>query len=129
VRTLLARRPDDADLHLALALAAAGLDRKDEALSEGRRALELMPVSRDAVTGPEFLAWMAVIDVQVGDKQAAIGLLRRLLDLPAGGLMSPARLRIDPTWDALRKEPGFQALTRQSSPAPPVASSSTTEQD
>jgi serine/threonine-protein kinase len=129
VRTLLARRPDDADLHLALALAAAGLGRKDEALSEGRRALELMPVSRDAVTGPEFLVWMAWIDVQVGDKKAAIGLLGRLLDLPAGGLMSRARLRIDPTWDALRKEPAFQALTRQAPAAPPASSSSTTEPD
>jgi len=111
VGTLLAKRPDDADLHLALALAAAGLGRKDEALSEGRRALELMPVSRDAVTGPEFLVWMAWIDVQVGDKEAAIGLLRKLLDLPDGGLMSRARLRIDPFWDALHGEPAFQALT------------------
>ena len=127
VRTLLAKRPDDADLHLALA--AAGLGRKDEALSEGRGALELMPVSRDAVTGPEFLVWMAWIDTRVGDKEAAIGLLGRLLDLPAGGIMSRARLRIDPTWDALRKEPAFQTLTRQASPPPPASSSSTTEQD
>ncbi|HKK08620.1 MAG TPA: hypothetical protein VKA44_07030 [Gemmatimonadota bacterium] len=110
VRGLLAKRPDDADLHLALALAAAGLGRNDEARSEGRRALELMPVSRDAVTGPDFLTWMSWIDTQLGDEEAAIGLLRRLLDLPAGGTLSRGRLRIDPTWDALRDEPGFRAL-------------------
>jgi TolB-like protein/Flp pilus assembly protein TadD len=128
VRQDLQRRSDDPDLHLALGLSYAGLGGKDEALKEGQRAAELMPVSRDAVTGPEFLYWNAWIDAQVGEKAKAIAVLRQFLQLPTGGFTSPALLRIDPTWDVLRKEPGFQALTRQTSSPLPVTSSAATEE-
>ena len=60
------QHPDDWDVHVALAFAATGLGLKDEAIREGRRATELLPVSRDAFAGPEFAVPGALPAVQCG---------------------------------------------------------------
>ncbi|HKK08816.1 MAG TPA: hypothetical protein VKA44_08030, partial [Gemmatimonadota bacterium] len=114
----LAGRPDEPDLHLGLAFADAGLGLKEEAVREGRRAADLMPPERDRVTGPAYLAWLANLYVRVGQKEQAIQLLGRLLDMPAGGIVSPALLRLDPVWDPIRDEPGFRALLVDRAPVP-----------
>jgi serine/threonine-protein kinase len=106
----LQQRPDDADLHLTLGFTAAGLGMADEAEREGRQATSLMPVSRDAVTGPAYLGWLAQLDVRVGKNNQAIDLLQQLLAMPAGHVITPAFLQLDPIWDPLRKDPRFQAL-------------------
>ncbi|MBU6510137.1 MAG: hypothetical protein KGQ73_08150, partial [Gammaproteobacteria bacterium] len=106
-------RPGDWDRHLALGFAAAGLGMKDEALREGRKAAELLPVSRDAFAGPEVLSNVARIDVRAGAKDQAIALLQRLLAIPAGVWVSPAMLRLDPVWDPLPGDPRFQSLLTQ----------------
>ncbi|HKK08771.1 MAG TPA: tetratricopeptide repeat protein, partial [Gemmatimonadota bacterium] len=118
MRTELARRPDVPDLHLGLAFAEAGLGMKDEAVRDGRRAAEMMPPGRDAVTGPGYLCYLAQVYVRVGRKEPALQLLRRLVDLPAGGIVSPAILRTDPVWDPIRDEPGFRALLADRRPVP-----------
>jgi len=111
-RAALGRSSGDADVHLTLALADAGLGRKEEAVAEGRRAAELLPVSRDAVTGPAILTWLAEIYVRVGQKRQAIELLHRLMDMPAGMTVSKGLLKLEPSWDPLRDEPEFRALLR-----------------
>jgi len=120
--------PDEPDLHMALGFAEAGLGHAEEAVREGRRATELMPVERDAVTGPDYLAYLAQLYAQVGEKQQALDLLNKLLAMPSGVILSPATLRVDPFWDPLRKEPAFQELLTQGGPirtapqqAPPAA--------
>jgi tetratricopeptide (TPR) repeat protein len=110
-------RPGDWDRHLALGLAAAGLGLKDEAISEGRRATELLPVSRDAFAGPEFVSYLAEIYVRVGENDQAIALLQQLMAIPAGLVMSPAMLRLDPVWDPLRGDARFQKLANEGEPA------------
>lgn len=109
-RAALVDRPDDADLHLALGYAYAGLGHKAEAIAEGKRAVALMPVEKDALTGADMLANQAHLYVRVGEPDEAIALLDRVLSMPTGGFMSVALLRIDPIWDPLREDPRFKAL-------------------
>jgi TolB-like protein/serine/threonine protein kinase/Tfp pilus assembly protein PilF len=106
----LQQRPDDADLHMTLAFADAGLGLKDEALDEGRKAASLMPPSRDAVSGPARLAWLAQLAVRLGENDQALDLLQQLMAIPAGLAVSPALLKLDPVWDPLRKDPRFKKL-------------------
>ena len=109
-RAALTQRPDDADLHLALGLAEAEREHKEDALREGRRAIELMPVSRDAVTGSGMLVWVAMLEVRVGEKDAAFDHLRQALRLPSGMAISSAMLKLDPVWDPIRNDPRFAQL-------------------
>jgi len=106
----LGERPGDADLHLALGFADAGLGRKPEAIAEGQRAVALMPISEDALTGVDMLAAQAQLYVRVGQPDQAIPLLEHVLSMPAGSVLSSALLRIDPIWDPLRDDPRFKAL-------------------
>ena len=106
-------RPGDWDRHMALGFAAAGLGIKDEAIREGRRATELLPISRDAFAGPEIAVYLAQLYARVGEDDQAIGLLQQLLAIPAGLFISPALLRLDPVWDPLRKDPRFQKLLEE----------------
>ena len=85
-------------------------DAKDDALREGRKAIELLPVSRDAFDGPSYLEQFAELQARVGNTDEAISILRQLLEMPAGLILSPAVLRLDPAWDSLRNDPRFQKL-------------------
>jgi len=103
-------RPDDSDPHLALAFANAGLGLRDEAIAEARKAMSLMPVSRDAVSGPAVQSAAAKIFASVGAKDEAIDLIGQLLQIPCGRVLSVALLKLDPAWDPLRKDARFEKL-------------------
>ncbi|HXI63150.1 MAG TPA: BTAD domain-containing putative transcriptional regulator [Gemmatimonadales bacterium] len=101
-------RPDDPRLHSALGIAYAGLGRRQEAIQEGRRATELMPVGKEAYRG-YYRAWdLARIYTMVGEYEAAIAEIEHLLAIP--GHLTVPWLRIDPTWDPLRGDPRFRKL-------------------
>lgn len=107
----IAQHPDDPDLHMTQGVAAAGLGLKDEAITQGREVTTLLPVSRDATSGPAYLGWLAQLYVRVGENGQAIDLLRQLIAIrSAGGVISPALLKLDPVWDPLRKDPRFRKL-------------------
>jgi tetratricopeptide (TPR) repeat protein len=106
----LIERPEDADQHLALAFAYAGLGRKPEAIAEGKRAVALMPVTQDVLTGADMLACQAQLYVRVGQPDQAIALIEGVLSMPTGGIMSSALLQLDPIWEPLRDDPRFKAL-------------------
>jgi TolB-like protein/Flp pilus assembly protein TadD len=111
MQAALAQRGDDPDLHLALGFAAAGLGLRDESMRAGRKATSLMPVSRDNYSGPGYLTWLAQLYARVGDNDQAIGTLQQLMVLPFSGVaISPALLKLDPSWDPLRKDARFQKL-------------------
>lgn len=100
--------PNDAARHLELAFILVGLDRKGEAIAEGRRAAELMPESNDAFDGPQIAVALAQIYARSGEKDRALQLLNRLLQTP-NGVTAPL-LQLDPIWDPLRNDPRFEAL-------------------
>ncbi len=104
-------RPEDARLLGALAIAYAGLGRKDDALRAGRRAVELMPIERDAFVGAWQLQDLAWIYVMTGEPEAAIETFDRLLSVPC--VWSIELLLLDPRIDPLRDHPAFEELVHK----------------
>src|SRR4029077_13647810 len=105
---LLRDAPDDAARHAQHGLILAALGEKAEAIAEGKRAVELLPESRDAFDGPQFTASLAQIYAWTGETDEAFRLLDHLLSIPNG--VAVPILKLDPAWDRLRKDPRFQAL-------------------
>jgi TolB-like protein/Flp pilus assembly protein TadD len=105
---LVADAPDDPGRHAELGVILAGLGRKEDAINEGKKAVELLPESEDAVDGPKATAALAEIYAWVGEHDEAFRLLDHLLTVP-NGLTVPL-LKLDPAWDPLRGDPRFQAL-------------------
>jgi serine/threonine-protein kinase len=105
---LVREAPQDPNRHGQLGLLLAALGQKEEAINEGRRAVELLPESQDAFDGPQATASLAQIYVWTGEFNEAFRLLDHLLDVPNG--LTVSMLKLDPIWDPLRKDPRFQAL-------------------
>ena len=104
----LAEFPEDPRLHSALGLALAGLGRSAEAIRSSDRAVDLLPMEREAWRGGDLVIDAARILTRVGDAEAAIDRLEQMLSVPSE--LTPTGLRLDPTWDPLRDHPRFQAL-------------------
>jgi serine/threonine-protein kinase len=103
----------ESSIHASLGQAYAGLGRKTDAVREGLKAVELLPVSADAFDGPVYLEQLAEIQARVGNIDEALSIIRQLLDMPAGFVMSPALLKLDPSWDPIRNDPRFQKLCEE----------------
>jgi len=102
------QRPSDERVRASLGVALAGLGRKEEAIREGEFAVELMPVSKNAVVGPYRVEDLAFVYALVGEHDKAIDRLEYLLSIPFWN--SVQMLRLDPRWDALREHPRFRQL-------------------
>jgi serine/threonine-protein kinase len=100
--------PNDPSRHGQLGAVLAGLGLKEDAINEGRKAVELLPESEDAFDGPKATAALAEIYAWVGEHDEALRLIDHLLQVPS--YMSVQVLKLDPVWDPLRKDPRFQAL-------------------
>ena len=112
-------RPDDGQTFCLLGLIDAGLGRKEEALREGRRALELIPVAKDTNAGPQVLYFFAVICAWTGERDLAIEQLETLAKMPLG--VSYGELRLDPHWDPLRGDPRFDKIVASLAPKETVS--------
>jgi tetratricopeptide (TPR) repeat protein len=100
--------PDDPGRHSNLGIALAYLGRKEEAIRESRRAVELVPMTKDAVSGPYYMHQLARVYILVGEHEKAIDEIEKVLRVPY--YLSPAWLKIDPNFDPLRSNPRFQKL-------------------
>jgi adenylate cyclase len=104
-------RPEDERFHSSLGITYAGLGRKKEAIQEGKLAVELLPVSKEAWRGLFRVEDLARIYTMVGEYDSAIDQLELLLSIP--GEMSVQLLQLDPTWNPLRENPRFQKLVKE----------------
>ena len=103
-------RPDDTFARTELSWVYLALGRNADALRLSRQAADLIPIEKDALTGPSFQVGLAQIEARAGAPEQAIKRLRRLLSIPAGEVASIARLKIDPVWDPIRNRSDFQQL-------------------
>jgi TolB-like protein/Flp pilus assembly protein TadD len=106
---LVREAPADAARHGQLGAVLASMGLKEDAINEGKKAVELVPESEDAFDGPKATAALAEIYAWVGENDEALRLIDHLLQVPS--YMSVQVLKLDPVWDPLRKDPRFQALT------------------
>jgi len=107
-------QPDYGPPLCVLGLIDAGLGRKDEALREGRRALELAPMAKDSLDGVDVLYIYAVISAWTGERDLAIEQLETLAKIPAGP--SYGDIRLSPCWDPLRGDPRFEKIVASLAP-------------
>jgi serine/threonine-protein kinase len=98
-----------AKAHTDIGLASAFLGDRERAVQEGRRGVAMLPFSRDAVEADDPAFDLVEIYLVTGHHAAAIDQVRQLLALPSG-LVSVWRLRLDPIFDPLRRDPAFQRL-------------------
>ena len=97
-----------------LGLIDAALGRKEEALREGRRAIKLLPVEKDALNGPLMIEYFAMIAAWVGEKDLACQQLAIATRPPSP--VSYGQLKLLPFWDPLRGEPRFEKIVASLAP-------------
>jgi TolB-like protein/class 3 adenylate cyclase/cytochrome c-type biogenesis protein CcmH/NrfG len=97
-----------------LGMTDAGLGRKEEALREGRRACELLPISKDAILGVALAINLAQIYAWTGEKDLAIEQVAAVERVP--NLLSYGYLKLSPIWDALRGDPRFEKIVASLAP-------------
>ncbi len=111
---LVRAHPDDAGALCVLGLIDAALGRKEDALREGRHAVELLPVEKDAVNGTRIIVCLANIAAWVGDKDLACEQLARATRVPGG--VSYGELKLLPWWEPLRGDPCFEKIVASLAP-------------
>jgi TolB-like protein/Flp pilus assembly protein TadD len=110
IEARLREQPSDLDALTELSWVNLALNQNSEALRLAKQAADLLPVEKDAMGGPSVLAGLAQIQARAGGAGEAVKTLRRLLSIPAGVSTSIQRLKIDPVWDPIRNDSGFQQL-------------------
>src|SRR4030095_14796655 len=107
-------QPDYAPAWCVLGVIDAALGRKEQALSEGRRAVELLPVEKDSINGLVMIKYLAMSAAWVGDKDFACDQLATAVRCPGSGLaLSYGELKLMPWWDALRGDPRFERILEE----------------
>jgi TolB-like protein/Tfp pilus assembly protein PilF len=106
--------PSDAGALCVLGLIDAALGQKEDALREGRRAMALVPVEKDAIVGTRLLVSSAMIAAWAGDKDLACEQLANALRHP--GSLSYGDLKLSPFWDPLRGYPRFEEIVASLAP-------------
>ncbi|HJT81445.1 MAG TPA: hypothetical protein VJ719_09635, partial [Chthoniobacterales bacterium] len=114
VESMLREQPNYAGAVCVMGLIDAALGRKEAAITAGRRAVELLPVEKDAIDGSLLIEYLAVIYAWTGEHDLALEQLRRAISLP--GYLSYGQLRLHPYWDPLRNDSRFEDLVASIGP-------------
>jgi len=111
---LVAEQPDYAEALCVLGMADAALGHKEDAIREGRCAVELLPVTKDAVIGAQLVRNLSLIYAWTGAKDLAFEQLAIAAGIP--GYLSYGQLRLHPYWDPLRGDPRFEKIVASLAP-------------
>ena len=111
---LVADQPDYAEALCVLGMIDAALGREKDAIREGRRAVELLPVTKDAIIGAQLVQNLALIYAWAGEKDLAFEQLAIAARIP--GYLSYGELRLHPRWDPLRGDPRFEEIVASLAP-------------
>lgn len=105
------KAPDDPRYHSSLGIAYANLGLKEQAIKEGKRAIELLPVSKDALYGIPYVLDLVSIYTTIGEHDKALEQLDYLLSIPSW--LSVPFYEMDPRLDRLRDNPKFQEMLKK----------------
>jgi serine/threonine-protein kinase len=106
--------PNYGPARCVLGLIDAALGRKEEALREGRRAVELLPMEKDAIRGKAMIRYLAKIAAWAGDNDLACEQLAIATRAPSG--VTYGQLKLMPWWDPLRGDPRFEKIVASLAP-------------
>jgi serine/threonine protein kinase/Tfp pilus assembly protein PilF len=107
-------QPDYAPAWSLLGMIDAGLGRKADAMAEGNRACEILPISKDSWEGQIYVTNLALIYAWLGEKDRPLEQLAISAKSPVG--ISYGELKLDPTWDSLRGDPSFEKIVASVAP-------------
>jgi serine/threonine-protein kinase len=107
-------QPDYGPNLCVLGMIDAALGRKEDAIREGRRAVELLPVAKDSLAGAGIMEYLAIIYAWTGEKTLAIDQVAATLQIPSS--LNYGKLRLHPFWDPLRGDPRFEKLVASLAP-------------
>jgi TolB-like protein/Tfp pilus assembly protein PilF/predicted Ser/Thr protein kinase len=105
---ILRKDPERHEVHAVLAAAYAGLGRKEDAMLQVKKALELDEIMSDEYEKAYLISLIAGVYVKLGEYDLAIDRIEYLLAAPNG--LTPGLLRLEPQWDPLRDQPRFKEL-------------------
>ena len=111
-------QPNYGPAFCVLGLIDAALGRKEEAIQEGRHAIEILPITKDAIDGAELVKYLAVIYAWTGEKDLAIQQVLATLQIPS--TLSYGNLKLHPYWDSLRGDPRFEKIVDDLAPKNPA---------
>jgi TolB-like protein/class 3 adenylate cyclase/Tfp pilus assembly protein PilF len=111
---MVAEQPNYAAALCVLGMADAALGNKEDAIRESRRAVELLPVSKDAIVGARLVQYLALVYAWTGEKDLALEQLSVAARLP--GRLSYGYLRLHPYWNPLRGDPRFEKIVASLAP-------------
>jgi TolB-like protein/Tfp pilus assembly protein PilF len=106
-------QPDYAQAFCVMGLSDAALGRREDAIREGRRAVELLPVTKDMMAGGVVLTNLAIIYAWAGEKDLALEQLAKAIRFPSSNFLSYGQLKLHPFWDPLRGDPRFEKLVEE----------------
>jgi serine/threonine-protein kinase len=111
---LVLEQPDYAPALCVLSLIDAALGHKEDALREGRRSIELLPITKDSLNGAHMIEFFAVTCAWVGEKDLALAQLRFATQNPS--FINYGELKLHPYWDPLRGDPRFEKIVASLAP-------------
>jgi len=107
-------QPDFGEALSALGMIEAALGERDNAIAHGERAVQLVPVEKDAINGPLLVQYLSIIYSWTGQKDLAIKQLQRAATIPSA--VNYGMLRLHPYWDELRGDPRFEQVVASLAP-------------
>jgi hypothetical protein len=120
---LVREQPDYAPTVCVLGLIDAALGHKEDALREGRRAIELLPVTKDAINGGNMIEFFAITCAWAGEKDLALQQLALAIQNPS--FLSYGQLKLHPYWDPLRGDRASRKSSLHSRRSSPLSANRT----